>query len=202
MAHTAGGIPGMAIPPPKINNFQDWYAVAANDMFPGRDYTAIMSQFSDDPTVQDAGALFDLATGFEANVGVYIGVFTDPHHEEGRTMCLHGLRKCSRQVLQASPWDGQVFAFVQDVVARSVQSVAVTGAMFDPTRGTTNTRVRVTSAAVDQALAAQPNDELLPVVAATEPGSLSSMTRHMMLVPPRYVSIVINRRLSPRQLWL
>jgi hypothetical protein len=55
MAHTAGSIPGMAIPPPKINNFRDWNAVAANDMFPDRDYTAIMSQFSDDPTVQDTG---------------------------------------------------------------------------------------------------------------------------------------------------
>jgi hypothetical protein len=41
--------------------------------------------------------------------------------------------------------------------------------MFEPTRGTTNTRFRGTSAAVDQALATNPNEELIPVVAAAEP---------------------------------
>jgi hypothetical protein len=55
---------------------------------------------------------------------------------------------------------------------------------------------------MDKALAANPNEELLPVVASAEPGSVSSITRYMMLVPPRYASLVINRRLSPRQLWL
>jgi hypothetical protein len=173
-----------------------------NDVFPGRDYKSIMAQFSDGPTLHGAADLHELATGFEANVGVYIGVFADVQHEECCTMCLHGLRKYSIKVLQNSPWDGQVFAFVQDVVAGSVQSVIVTAAFFEPTRGTTNTRVHGTLAALDQALTANPNEELLPVVAAAEPGSVSSITRCLMLVPPRYAPLVINRHLSPRQLWL
>jgi hypothetical protein len=74
--------------------------------------------------------------------------------------------------------------------------------MFEPTRGTTNTRVHGTLAAADQALANNPHEDLLPVVAAAELGSVSSVTRHAMLVPPRYAPLVINRRLSPRQLWL
>jgi hypothetical protein len=202
MAQTTGGIPGLAIPPPKITSFRDWYAIATNGMFPGRDYTSIMAQFNDEPTLHDAAELHELATGFEANVGVYIGVFADVQHEEGHTMCLHGLRKYSRQVLQTSPWDGEVFGYVQDIVAGSIQSVAFTDALFEPTRGTTNTRVHGTVKAIDQALAANPTKELLPVVAAAEPGPVSSVTRHMMLVPPRYVPLVINRRLSPRQLWV
>jgi hypothetical protein len=185
MAQIAGGIPGLAIPPPRATSFREWYSIATNDVFPGRNYTSIMAQFSDEPTLHGTVDLHELAMGFEANVGVYIGVLTDVQHEGGRTMCLHGLRKYSRQVLQTSPWDGQVFAFVQDVVAGSVQSVIVTGAFFDPTRGTTNTRVHGTSAAMDQALAANPNEELLPVVAAAEPGSVSSIARCLMLVPPR-----------------
>jgi hypothetical protein len=116
-------------------------------------------------------------------------------------MCLHGLRKYSRQVLQTSPWDGQFFGCVQDMVAGSIQSVAVTDALLEPTRDTTNTRVHGTAKSIDQALAANPTEELPPVVAAAEPGSVSSVTRHMMLLPPRYVPLVINRRLSPRQLW-
>jgi hypothetical protein len=202
MAHTAGGIPGLAIPPPTVVTFRDWYAIAANDMFPGRDYAAIMAHFSDEPTLHDAAELHELATGFEANVGVYIGMFSDVQHEEGRSMCLHRLRKYARQVLKAPPWDGQVFAFAQDMVAGSIQSVAFTDAMFEPTRGTTNTWVHGTLAAFDHALANNPNEDLIPVVAAAEPGSVSSVTRHVMLVPPRYAPLVVNRRLSPRQLWL
>jgi hypothetical protein len=103
MAQTAGGIPGLAIPPPTVVIFRDWYAIAANDMFPGRDYATIMAHFSDEPTLHDAADLHELATGFEANVGVFIGMFSDVQHEEGRSMCLHGLRKYSRQVLTAPP---------------------------------------------------------------------------------------------------
>jgi hypothetical protein len=190
MAQTTGGIPGLAIPPPKITSFRDWYAIAMNDMFPGRDYTSIMAQFNDEPTLNDAAELHELATGFETKVSVYIGLFADVQHEEGRTMCLHGLRKYSRQVLQTSPWDGQVFGYVQDIVAGSIQSVAFTDALFEPTRGTTNTRVRGTAKAIDQSLAANPTEELLPVVAAAEPGSVSSVTRHMMLLPPRYAPLL------------
>jgi hypothetical protein len=158
MAQIAGGIPGLAIPPPKVTSFRDWYSIAMNDMFPGRDYASIMAQFSDEPTLHDAAELHELATGFEANVGVYIGFLADVQHEEGRTMCLHGLQKYSRQVLQTSPWDGQVFSFVQDMVAGSVQSVAVTDTFFEPTPCTNNTRVHGTAAAMDQALAANPNE--------------------------------------------
>jgi hypothetical protein len=96
-----------------------------------------MAHLSDDSTLHDAAELHELASGFESNVGVYIGMFSDVQYEEGRSMCLHGLRKY------------QVFAFAQDVVAGSIQSVAFTDAMFQPTRGTTNTRVHGTSAAVD-----------------------------------------------------
>jgi hypothetical protein len=49
-------------------------------MFPGRDYTSIMAQFNDEPTLHDAAELHELETGFEANVGVYIGVFVDVQH--------------------------------------------------------------------------------------------------------------------------
>jgi hypothetical protein len=103
MAQTAGGIPGLAIPPPKATSFCDWYSIATNDMFPGRDYASIMAHFSDEPTLHDAAEQHKLATGFEASVGVYIGVFYYVQHEEGHTMCLHGLQKYSRQVLQTSP---------------------------------------------------------------------------------------------------
>jgi hypothetical protein len=202
MAQTAVRIPGLAIPPPTVLTFRDWYTIAANNMFPSRDYAAIMAHFSDEPTLRDAAELHEIAMGFEANVGVYIGMFSGVQHEEGRSMCLHGLRKYSRQVLKASPWDGQVFAFAQDVVAGSIQSVAFKDAMFEPTRGTTNTRVHGTLAAVDQALANNPHEDLIPVVPAAEPGSVSFVTRHEMLVPPQYVPLVINHRLSPRQLWL
>jgi hypothetical protein len=99
MAQTAGGIPGLAIPPPKVVTFRDWYAIASNDMFPGHDYTSIMAHFSDDPTLHDAAELHELASCFESNIGVYIGMFSDDQHEEGRSMCLHGLRKYARQVL-------------------------------------------------------------------------------------------------------
>jgi hypothetical protein len=54
---------------------------------------------------------------------------------------------------------------------------------------------------INQAWTSHPNAGLLPVVTNEEPGSMSISTRYAMLVPPRYAPIVINHRLSLKQLW-
>jgi hypothetical protein len=57
MAQTTSGIPGLAITPPPRSLRGDWYAITTNDVFPGRDYTSIMAQFNDEPTLHDAAEL-------------------------------------------------------------------------------------------------------------------------------------------------
>jgi hypothetical protein len=73
--------------------------------------------------------------------------------------------------------------------------------MFNRTRHDISTRIHGTIANVNQAWASHPNDQLLPLVANAEPRSESVMTRLIILVPPRYAPIIINRGLSPKQLW-
>jgi hypothetical protein len=73
--------------------------------------------------------------------------------------------------------------------------------MFNRTRHDVSTRIHGTISNVNQAWASHPNNQILPMLANAEPGSESAMTRFLMMVPPCYAPIIINRRLSPKQIW-
>jgi hypothetical protein len=94
-----------------------------------------------------------------------------------------------------------VFRLVNDVMGGQAQTVELLPEMFNRTRNDISTRIHGTISNVNQAWTSHPTYELLPMVANAEPGSESAMTRFIMQVPPRYAPIVINRRLSPTQLW-
>jgi hypothetical protein len=73
--------------------------------------------------------------------------------------------------------------------------------MRSRTRHDVSTRIHGTITNINQAWTSHPNDQLLPLLANAEPGSESAMTRFLMLVPPCYALIIVNRRLSTTQLW-
>jgi hypothetical protein len=192
--------PALAMPPPHIESFFDLYSKKSSDPF-DRDYHALMLEFAEFPNELSARDMFNMVKQNEGPVGAYIGLFTHPEHEAGRSMVVHGVKKYVRQLGDRATWHDRTFAFIGDVIEGDIQTVELTQDMFRRTKDDTCTQVYGTKAAINQAWTNRPDAELLGPVAAAEPGSSAIMTRHLMLVPPCYVPIVINRNLSPRQLW-
>jgi hypothetical protein len=92
-----------------------------------------------------------------------------------------------------------VMFLYNDAVGGQVQSVEVLPAMFNRTRNYISTRFHCTIADINQAWVGHPTVEILPLVNNAEPGSISSITHHLMLVSPRYAPIVVNRQLAPME---
>jgi hypothetical protein len=188
--------PALAMPPPRIESFFDLYSQRSSDPF-DRYYRTLMLEFAEFPNELSARDMFNMVKQNEGPVGAYIGLFTHPAHEAGRSMVVHGVKKYVRQLGDRATWHDRTFAFIGDIIEGDVQTVDRTQDMFRRTKDDTGTQIYGTKATINQAWTNHPDAELLGPVAAAEPGSSAIMTRHLMLVPPRYVPIVINRNLSP-----
>jgi hypothetical protein len=117
-------------------------------------------------------------------------------------LALHGIKIFETALGRPTEWDRRAFAFAHDVFGGMSQSVEILPEMFNQTRHDVFTRIHGTITNFNQAMASHPNDQLLPLVANAEPGSESAMTIFLMPPPPpHYAPIIINRWLSPKQLW-
>jgi hypothetical protein len=114
---------------------------------------------------------------------------------------IHGGKAFGAILGRPTHWDSWVFAFVSDIIGGQAQTVELLPEMFNRSQNDTSTRIQCTIADVDQAWTSHPTGGILPFVVNAEPGSQSAMTRFLMLVPRRHAPIVINRQLSPKQLW-
>jgi hypothetical protein len=186
-----------ALPHPKIDTFWARFQDRANDPY-GGGYQAALAYFDQNEPVQEAQALYHLFVVSAPMMGILVGIFEDPNHEEVRSLGLHGINIFEAVIGCPTEWDRRAFAFANDVVGGMAQSVEIPPEMFSRTRHNVSTQIHNTIANVKQAWASHPNDHL---VANTEPGLESAMTIFLMLAPPRYAPIIINHRLSPTQLW-
>jgi hypothetical protein len=114
---------------------------------------------------------------------------------------IHGIQPCQTIMGQPSEWDTRTFGFVNDISGRDIQSIEVVESMFARTRRDISTHVHGTVANVSQVWASNPALELLLFIPNKELGSISSIIRHLMLVPPQCVPIFIHCCVSPKQLW-
>ena len=201
MADQAAVPAPFAIPPPPAVTFSEFYSDAGNDPY-GGDYAAAMLTFRDAATPNTAAELYNIVSSAEEqNSGVYLGLFEDPGYECGLSLTLHGVKKFPLTIGRPTPWDNKAYAFVQDVVATDIQSVELQMDYFDRTRAELYTSIPATVGRTVELWEASPNDELLGPLPEDEANTKQCRTRRLMLVPPKYAPIVINRRLTPRQLW-
>jgi hypothetical protein len=129
--------------------------------------------------------MFIMAKQNEGPVGVCIGKFQHPEHEESRSVVVHGVKKYGQTLGDWELWHDSTFAFIGDVVEGDIQMVALTQDMFHRTREPASTQIYGTAAEVDQVCTNHPDKELLGPVDATEPGSAAIRTRHLMPPHPR-----------------
>jgi hypothetical protein len=72
---------------------------------------------------------------------------------------------------------------------------------FSKTRGELYTNVPSTINRMDKLWGAEPDKDLLGPFEDEDALMTPSHTRHLMYVPPKYVPIVANQRLTPKELW-
>jgi hypothetical protein len=87
----------LAMLPPRIESFFDLYSQRSSDPF-DRDYRALMLEFAEFPNELRARYMFNMVEKNEGPVGAYIGMFTHPGHEAGRSMVVHGVKKYVHQL--------------------------------------------------------------------------------------------------------
>jgi hypothetical protein len=99
--------------------------------------------------------------------------------------------------LPATPFDNVALAFLGDLVQHQAPpSVIWKGTNFH----VLTPQVRVpTTLMMDQFLAAVPNDTMLGPYQDGDAGTEIIRTRRTMFLPPKYVSLFIDRSLTPRE---
>ena len=195
----AAEAPQVMLPVGKPRTFIEMYQDGQRDPCQGR-YAQIMARFN--PEVQEPVATNTL---WEQALG------TPPHVPQAYLCCalsrrgvrIHCLHMPSRFVGaldgRVTPWDGNAFAFLGDVV----QGLATT-VIFPPNAFNVTGNVRVLSQEV--ILEAYQNDpvrqEPLPPVEADAPNGQLTYTRMLMYLPPRYTPYFLDAGgYTVRQVW-
>jgi hypothetical protein len=89
MAAPAGA--STALPLPKIDTCQTLFQDRANDPYWG-EYATAMVYFNEDAPVHGSHALYDLVVASSPKMGVILGMFEEPNHEEGCSLVFHCIR--------------------------------------------------------------------------------------------------------------
>lgn len=118
----------------------------------------------------------------------------------GLVQGFHRITRFNRRLgLPATPFDDQGHAFLGDLI----NGQAPPSIIIEPTAFHTVPAVRVlTAAALDQAIAAHPDREMFGPYDATDADTETIRTRRMMLIPSKYLPMVLDEGITPKQAWL
>lgn len=117
-------------------------------------------------------------------------------------MLLHGISCYPIALGQPTPWDARSFAFAQDVSDDGdILSVEMVPGFFQVTTGDNSITVPDSLNAISALWNANPNAALLEPLDDDAHATRQIRTRYIMHVPPKYIPILVNQRLTPRELW-
>jgi hypothetical protein len=124
----------------------------------------------------------------------------DPNYPGAITLYHRVTRFGSRIGLPATPWDDVAFAFQGDVI----QGQAPPSIVWEPQFFyTINNQVQVpTVVMMDQLLGQDPDAQFVGPFGNGDAGTEVVRTRRTMAVPPRFVTILLENSLSPRDAWI
>ena len=187
----------MPPPVPATLTFRELYNKNESDPFHGH-YQRVMAEFSM-PAVGgawDADATLEGVLGMGNATNAYVGLFHHDDHPEGRTRLLHDPQKYPTIIGHRTPYDGEVYAFHDEVVGQTATTVLFPEDAFERSADVLippdHTQASAAWAA-DTALVIQD-----PVTAPA--GGVRARVPKLMYVPPAYIRLFIGRRLAPRDL--
>ena len=175
--------------------YSQWYTLPGNDPFRA-DYRTVLASFDPD-NANIARSLLEQVLGSTSipqafavvcNAESYLKVYI--LHRPARYMAQIGV--------PPTPWDNRIFATNGEVTG----SLSIT-VQFpdDPFRLTSTVRVRSIDQ-IDEFFSTNPAAELLDVTPPELPNSMELRTRHMMYLPAKYVSGLLNTQgITPRKMW-
>jgi hypothetical protein len=131
----------------------------------------------------------------------FIALIKDYNWESGRSLLVHGIHKCPSTIGIPMEWDNKIYAFLGHVEDGDITTITFHTEYFSQSRGELYTNVPSTINRMDELWGAEPDKDLLGPFEDKDALITSSRTRHLMYVPPKYVPIVANRRLTPKELW-
>jgi hypothetical protein len=196
----APGIPPLI---PHSATYRDFYQDEANDKASGN-YGTIMTTFVVPPAgvgaltpVQVSDAVFASAV---VDPQAFVMLIVDATHPNGRICLFHRLQRYAPQLGAPTEFDNVGYAFFGDLTSNQAPpSIEWPANAFHQVAAS----VRVLQREVlDQHLAAGPELELLGPFGNEDAGTDVVRVRQAMLVPFRYVRILLQRPLTPREAWV
>lgn len=189
-----------------LNLYRDFYADNLYDTANGN-YGSVYAPFAI-PLAGDGAAVTPLALAND----VYASAVHDPQSflllcshnmtdlaAPGAVTLFHRLQRYQPQLGNPAPmYDNNGYAFHGDLVHGQIQSVRWPDQAFYQV----NALIRVPNAAtIAQAFAENPDTEMLGPYAEADQGTELARVRQCMLVPFRYVRLLLETPLTPRQAW-
>jgi len=188
-----------APPLPWPATFAELYSNDDSDIYDGQ-YSNVMATFNAEPEITAAQLYARVNTVGVKSLNAFICMAPAPGHPlSGLSLLLHTVAQFAVPLGLPSPWDRNSFAFARDVIDGEINTIIFPDNAFAPT---TATIIPDTVTGTDELWAANPTAELLEPPAATAAGTVDVLTRTMMYVPPKYIPILVGRRLTPRQLMM
>jgi hypothetical protein len=187
------------VPVPRVVTYSEKYATDI-DPYHG-DYTALLAgdvPIANGPSAADTLAAILASNDLAPKVFLCLVGFPQHPHVTSRTF-FRPFRYPPMPGLP-TPWDYRVFVHASDVLHGStINTFELPPMAF----GTTDANARALDhASITAAFAAAAADAyLLNPIAAANPAASATITRFFIRVPPRYIPIVLGRRLTPRELW-
>ena len=179
--------------------YRDWYNDHTKDPFVGN-YAAMYDNYI------LARAPLDIRNDLypSGNSGVPIAHLlltiqaNDPVDAPGVIQGYHRLSRYQPSLVSATPFDNVAYAFLGDVQAGQAPHTVVWG----ENKFHQATAIQVPTADnLDQLLAAAPDAEMVGPFAAGDPDTEQLTVRYAVFVPNRYMAILLDDHLTPRQAW-
>jgi hypothetical protein len=196
-------IPGGPPFPPNQTTYSQYYQDDSHDNAEGN-YAAIMSIFAV-PVAGDAPAPALVTESVYASAvtdpQAFITLVVDNVSPEGRVCMFHRLQRFAPQLGVMTGLDNKGHAFFGDVVEGQMPATVEWPANAFHQAGGVTIRVP-TREVIDQMLGADPGIRLLGPFGNDDAGTEVIRVRYAMLLPFRYVRILLPRPLTPREAWI
>jgi hypothetical protein len=178
--------------------FRELYEDPAMDPYDGC-YGDVMAVFTVTKEDWKASEVFDATLCMEPEkANAYVGFFEDANHPTGTTRLLHAPRQFPAKLGRPTHYDHEEYAILDDIQRGSVQMVEYPEGLFECTA-----EMFIPQTAQDAWEMWSKDDtlELLPPLKALDERKAVRVPK-AMYIPPKYISLFMGKRLTPRQLLL
>ena len=181
-----------------VDNYRSFYNDPNKNAY--ADYTAVYSNY--DIPVGNAPPIgpADLASLVYSSATPHLPAGFLLLGTNGRIRCYHRLSLFpTRMGLPVTPWDGEGFASINDLLYDQSTVVNWRTAYFNIVG---NSIQIPTAQTIDDAFAANPLTERLGPFTNADAGTVTARVRHTIFLPSPYISLFLDRELTPKEAWL